>query len=60
MTMRSFRLGAEYAHSLPPREKLSSGHLELIGEVPKDGFEIARPVHADPLFLRQLPPDWKP
>jgi hypothetical protein len=38
----------------------SSGHVELVGEVPENGLQIARVVHAEALFLRQLPPDWKP
>ena len=37
-----------------------SGHVEMVGEVPEGGLQIARVVHAEALFLRQLPPDWKP
>lgn len=37
-----------------------SGHVEMVGEVPESGLQIARVVHAEALFLRQLPPDWKP
>lgn len=36
------------------------GHVELIGEVHADELMIRRVVHAEPLLLRQLPPDWKP
>jgi hypothetical protein len=56
----ALRVGAEYAHSLPPGKGFAAGHLELVGEVRKNGMEMVRPVHADPAFLRQLPPDWKP
>lgn len=43
-----------------PDESSGSGHVELVGEVPENGLQIARVVHAEALFLRQLPPDWKP
>lgn len=36
------------------------GHVELVGEVRDDHLEVSRVVSADPMFLRQLPPDWKP
>lgn len=51
----------EQAHSLiQPGSKIVAGHLELVGEVREGTMQIARVVTADPLFLRQLPPDWKP
>jgi hypothetical protein len=55
------RIGAEYAEALlHPGGAGIAGHLELVGEVRGDVMAIARVVDADPLFLRQLPPDWKP
>jgi hypothetical protein len=49
------------AHSLTqPDSKVISGHLELLGEVREGLMEIVRVVDEDPLFTKQLPPDWKP
>lgn len=55
------RQGVEYAHSLHhPGGKGVAGHLELVGEVREGLMEIIRVVDEDPLFTKQLPPDWKP
>jgi hypothetical protein len=55
-------IGDAYAGSLvhPGGGNVVAGHLELVGEVRDDLLEVARVVWADPHFLRQLPPDWKP
>jgi hypothetical protein len=36
------------------------GHLELLGEVAENSMTIARVVHEESRFRRQLPADWKP
>ncbi len=50
------------AHSArdPAGGSVAVGHIELLGELRGSAMEIARAVHAEPAFLRQLPPDWKP
>lgn len=52
----------ELAHSIrdPVGGGVAVGHVELLGELRGSAMEIARVVHAEPAFLRQLPPDWKP
>ena len=59
---KAMKIGVEYAHSLSQTGggNVAAGHLELLGEVRNDAMEIVRVVHADPAFLRQLSPDWKP
>jgi hypothetical protein len=59
---QAYRIATQHAHSLlHPGRKVIAGHLEFLGEVAEGSLmEIARPVHEDPLFLKQLPPDWKP
>lgn len=52
----------ELAHSItdPAGGGVAVGHVELLGELRGSPVEIARVIHAEPAFLRQLPPDWKP
>jgi hypothetical protein len=53
--------GVKLAHSVThPGSGVVAGHLELVGEVREGLFEIVRVVDEDPLFTKQLPPDWKP
>lgn len=41
-------------------DKVVYGHTELVGAIAEGDLEVCRVVWADPWFLRQLPPDWKP
>lgn len=44
----------------PDTDRGVAGHVELVGEATRDLLAINRVVYSDALFLRQLPPDWKP
>ena len=50
----------EQAGSLRHPDGAVAGHLEVVGETRDDLMEIVRVVQADAMFLRNLPPDWKP
>ncbi len=55
------RAADEHAASLlHPGGGAAVGHVEFVGEVAEGQMEVTRVITADPLFLRQLPPDWKP
>jgi hypothetical protein len=53
---RFFERGAE---NIAAQLTGPNGHVEFIGET-SDGMHIARVVRADPHFVKQLPPDWRP
>lgn len=54
------RVANEHAASLLGPGGAVAGHVELVGEVREDLMEVVRVVHADSLFLHQVPADWKP
>lgn len=56
----AIRAAEEKAASVHHPDGSVAGHVELLGETHADLLEIARVVFDDALFLRQLPPDWKP
>ncbi len=56
----AIRVAEEQAASVRHPDGEVAGHVELVGKTHGYLLEVDRVVFTDALFLRQLPPDWKP